>query len=417
MINSYVRNKPEPIRRKSKVKLNIDVPLLLATFTLLIFGLLMVYSASWDFSYYLYDDYTYMFKRQVMWLLLSLVIALIATFMDYHIYRRFVLPGMLLVLGGLAIVFVVGEIRHGAVRTLSSGSFMPSEAAKLATIIYLSIWLYAKRNVLTDISFGLLPLAGIIGVVSGLIMAQPDLSAAATIIFLGGLLFFLAGGDLKQISILLVFTVMVGWFVVQVHPTGSARIAHFFDGLMDPTQADYHVLRSIEAFIKGGMFGVGIGRADTKLTGLPVPPTDSIFAVIAEETGMLGTTAVLVLYGILIWRGLRIANRAPDMLGSLLASGLTLWIAMEAFINMAVMVGLLPFAGNALPFVSAGGSNLLVSLMAIGIIMNISRQSSESQQKAQNSPERSVDAFDGMRRSHRRRNQPRPVRAPGTRQP
>ena len=413
MINSYVRTKSEPIRRKSKVKLNIDVPLLLATFTLLVFGLLMVYSASWDFSYYLYDDYTYMFKRQVLWLILGLVIAAITTIMDYHIYRRFVIPGMIVVLGGLAIVFMVGEIRHGAIRTLSSGSFMPSEAAKIATIIYLSIWLYAKRNMLTDISFGLLPLAGIIGVVSGLIMAQPDLSAAATIIFLGGLLFFLAGGDLKQISILLVVTVMVGWFVVQVHPTGSARIAHFFDGLMDPTQSDYHVLRSIEAFIKGGAFGVGIGNSDTKLTGLPVPPTDSIFAVIAEETGMLGTTTVLALYGIMIWRGMKIANKAPDLLGSLLASGLTLWIAMEAFINMAVMVGLLPFAGNALPFVSAGGSNLLVSLMAIGIIMNVSRQSSDTPTK-QNTPERSVDAFDGMRRSNRRRNQPRPVRTPGT---
>jgi cell division protein FtsW len=137
------------------------------------------------------------------------------------------------------------------------------------------------------------------------------------------------------------------------------------------------VRRSFEAIVNGGFFGVGIGQSQSKLTGLPVPPTDSIFAVIAEELGLVGSIGLLGLYIMLFWRGLVVARRAPDMFGTLLATGLVVWIGMEALINMAVMVGLLPFAGNALPFISAGGSNLVASLAAIGILMNISRQRGE----------------------------------------
>ena len=131
-----------------------------------------------------------------------------------------------------------------------------------------------------------------------------------------------------------------------------------------PSHASYHVQRSFEAVIKGGIFGVGLGQADTKLTGLPFAPTDSIFAVVAEELGLFGSVLLMSLYAVLVWRGLVIARRAPDMLGTLLASGVTFWIGMEALINMAVMVGLMPFAGNALPFISAGGSNLVSTLSA-----------------------------------------------------
>jgi cell division protein FtsW len=167
---------------------------------------------------------------------------------------------------------------------------------------------------------------------------------------------------------------VVGLLVVQVSTTGQTRVGAYVSGIKDPTQASYHVRRSFEAIVKGGWFGVGIGRANTKLTGLPVPPTDSIFAVIAEELGLFGAAGTVLLYVLFIWRGLRIAEKAPDLLGSLLASGLTFWIAMEAIINMLVMVGLLPFAGNALPFISSGGSNLVASLLAVGILMNVSRQ-------------------------------------------
>jgi cell division protein FtsW len=192
------------------------------------------------------------------------------------------------------------------------------------------------------------------------------------------LLFFLAGGDLKQIATLLLIAVIVGWIVVRINPTGHDRVTAFIAGLKDPTQASYHVQRSFEAIVNGGWFGVGIGRSQSKLTGLPVPPTDSIFAVIVEELGATGATFLIVLYALLIWRGLVIAYRAPDMLGTLIASGLVISIGIQATINMAVMVGLVPFSGDALPFISAGGSNLISSLASIGILMNVSRQRGET---------------------------------------
>jgi cell division protein FtsW len=155
--------------------------------------------------------------------------------------------------------------------------------------------------------------------------------------------------------------------------------------------------------VNGGWFGVGIGNARTKLTGLPVPPTDSIFAVVGEETGVIGAAALVGLYVTILWRGLGIARRAPDQLGTLLAAGLSLWLAMEAFVNMAVMLNLLPFAGNALPFISAGGSNLVVSFVAIGILMNISRLSDRVKQEEG----RSFVAVVDLRRRNRRRSVPR----------
>lgn len=398
-------------KKRAKVFLGIDVPLLLVVISLLAFGLVMVYSASWDFSWWVYDSPTYIFSRQLLWLAIGVSVMVATALMDYHYWKRLAVPAMLFTILALLIVLVLNEVRFGAVRTINQGSFMPSELAKIVAIIYLSVWLYSKRNRIRDVYFGLLPLAGIIGLLSGLILAQPDLSAAATLVALGGILFFLAGGDLRQIALLLVFVAVVGWVVVQIHPTGSERIAQYSAGLEDPSQASYHVRRSIEAFIKGGFFGVGIGRADTKYTGLPVPPTDSVFAVVGEETGLVGAGGLVILYGLFIWRGMTIARRAGDVLGSLLASGLTLWIGMEALINMAVMIGLLPFAGNALPLISAGGSSMVVTLAAIGILMNIARTSNNETTSA----ERSVNAAHGLRRSHRRRRVSRAGGVTGTR--
>ena len=317
---------------------------------------------------------------------------------------------MLGIIGLLVTVLFINEIRLGASRTLYEGSYQPSEIAKLVAVIYLSVWLYAKREFLHDISLGLIPLGVILGIIGGLIYLQPDLSAAGTVFILGGLLFFLAGADLRQIVFLLIAAVIMAWIVVQFSATGQDRVSSFIAGLQDPTHASYHVQRSLEAVIKGGLFGVGLGQADTKLTGLPFAPTDSIFAVIAEELGLFGAILLMSLYAALIWRGLVIARRAPDMLGTLLAAGVTFWIGIEALINMAVMVGLLPFAGNALPFVSAGGSNLVSTMCAIGIMLNISRQSGESAKMDRNEW-RSFGAVIDLRRGNGRRSVPRPRRS------
>jgi cell division protein FtsW len=318
----------------------------------------------------------HMFWRQLAWLAAGIVTAFLLSRFDYHHWRKWVIPAMGLTIILLIAVLLFNEVLLGASRYLLNGSFQPSELAKVITILYLSVWLYSKREFIHNITFGLLPLSVILGVIGGLILRQPDLSTAGMVLMLGGLLFFLAGGDLKQIIILLVIAIIVGWAIV-LTPTGHDRVTSFIAGFKDPMQASYHVQRSFEAIVNGGWFGVGIGRGQAKVTGLPVPPSDSIFAVIVEELGVVGAVFLVVLYALLIWHGLVIARRAPDMLGTLIAAGLVISIGIQAAINMSVMVGLVPFSGDPLPFVSAGGSNLIVSLASIGILMNISRQRGE----------------------------------------
>ena len=380
----------------------VDMPMLLTVVALIVFGLIMLYSASFDFSFNEYGSSSYMFLRQVRWLSVGILSAFVLSFFDYHQWRKLVVFAMLGTIGLLITVLFINEIRLGASRTLFEGSYQPSELAKLVAVIYLSVWLYAKRQSLHDVSFGLIPLGVILGIIGGLIYLQPDLSAAGTVLILGGLLFFLAGADIKQIVFLLVLAVVMAWVIVQFSATGQDRVGSFLAGWKDPTHASYHVQRSFEAVIKGGVFGVGLGQADTKLTGLPFAPTDSIFAVVAEELGLFGSTLLIALYAALIWRGLVIARRAPDMLGTLLASGITFWVGIEALINMAVMVGLMPFAGNALPFISAGGSNLVSTLCAMGIMLNISRQSGEIVRTEENDW-RSFGAVIDLRRGNGRR--------------
>jgi cell division protein FtsW len=393
-----------------KLARNVDIPLILAVVALVVFGLIMLYSASFDFSFNEFGSPTYMFGRQVRWLGVGILLAFGLSLFDYHHWRRVVVFAMLATIALLLIVLFVNEIRLGASRSLYEGSYQPSEVAKLISIIYIAVWLYAKRDFLHDISLGLIPLGVILGIIGGLIYLQPDLSAAGTVLVLGGLLFFLAGADIKQIAFILILAIFMGWIIVQFSVTGQDRVTSFLAGLEDPTHASYHVQRSFEAVIKGGFFGVGLGQADTKLTGLPFAPTDSIFAVVAEELGLFGAMLLMSLYAVLVWRGLAIARRAPDMLGTLLASGVTFWIGMEALINMAVMVGLMPFAGNALPFISAGGSNLVSTMSAIGIILNISRQSGENVKNEENDW-RSFGAVVDLRRGNGRRSVSRPRRS------
>ncbi len=390
---------PRRSSQRRLVYLGIDIPLVLVTITLLVFGLLMVYSASWDYSLAAYKSPTSIFTRQLGLALAGVVCTVFLTFFNYHYWRRLVVPAMGFTILALIAVLIVNEVRNGAVRTLLGGSIQPSELAKIVTTIYLAVWLFSKKEQLSDVTIGLIPLATILGIVGGLIFVQPDLSAVITLIVLGGTLFFLAGGDLRQIALLVLVGTLVGLLVVQVSSTGGERVTSYLAGLKDPTQASYHVRRALESFANGGWFGVGIGKGEAKLTGLPVPHTDSIFAVVGEETGVVGAAGLVGLYILLLWRGLSIARRAPDGLGTLLAAGLSLWIVMEALINMAVIVNLVPFAGNALPFISSGGSNLMVSLAGVGILLNISRQAEREKEDRG----RSFGEVVNLRRRDRRR--------------
>jgi len=385
-----------------------DLPLLLILGLLMLFGLVILLSASWDYSNQLYEDPWYMIRRQAQWTGVGLILLLVLSHVDYHHWQRWIVPVMGATLILLLLVLFIGELHFGARRTLFKGSYQPSELAKLVVILYLSVWLYSKRQFLHDVSFGLLPLSVILGLVGGLIYLQPDLSATLTVVLLGGLLFFLAGGRWSQIAVVILLTLIILWLVVQINPTGQARVAAYLAGLRDPTQSSYHMRRVFEAFVRGGFLGRGLGESVTKLNGLPVPPTDSIFAVLVEETGFVGALVLFVLYGLLGWRGLLLAQRAPDMLGTLMAAGITFWILLEMLINTGVMIGLIPFAGNALPFFSAGGSNLIACLAGIGILLNIARQADEAVTEEQ---WRSYGAIIDLRRGNRRRRVSRARRA------
>ena len=396
---------PRPLR------LGIDVPMLLAVAALLGFGLLMVYSASWQPSMLREENPAYYFINQIKWAILGAIAGAVVMYIDYRRWKKLVVLMMICMIALLLAVLIFGESRYGSKRTLFNGSIQPSELAKLAIIIYLPFWLYSKQDVLNNIHFGLIPMTFILGSTAGLIFLQPDLSATLTILMLGGLLFFLAGVDLRQIMLIMLGVLAIGAIFVAVSNTGQARITQYIAGLRDPVSASYHIKRSIESIVNGGLFGVGIGRGSSKY-GLPVSHTDSIFAVIAEETGLFGAGLVILLNIIIMWRGLVIASRAKDLLGKLLAAGLTLWISVEATLNMGVMVNLFPFAGNALPLVSAGGSSMTMTMIAIGLIMSVARTSAREDFKKEG---KTYGAVVNLRRGNRRGRVSSSHRSRGTR--
>ncbi|NTV36359.1 MAG: FtsW/RodA/SpoVE family cell cycle protein [Anaerolineaceae bacterium] len=397
-----------PLNRVRNLRLGIDIPMVAVVLILFSFGALMVYSASWQYSYQAGLQPYDLILKQIGYGLLGIAMAVVISTIDYHRYSRWVVLGIIVTLIVLiAVLFTTGR------RAFISGSIQPSEPAKLMILIYLAFWLYSKRDVLNQISLGLMPMGAILGLCAGLVLLQPDISAAITIFALGGLLFFLAGGDWKQILLVLIVAFALGFIIVKISPTAETRITDYISGLNDPSNASDHLKWSMQAMVNGGFFGVGIGKSTAKFAGLPVAPTDSIFAVIAEETGLLGASIVIILYIVFLWRGLSIANRAPDLLGKLLAGGITLWVVIEAVINMGVLVNLLPFAGNALPLISAGGSNLVVTFCGIGLIMSVARAS--NQNRSSKTDGRSYSAVVDLRRRDRRGRLPRSNRFTDTR--
>lgn len=395
----YIREpkKATPIFRFRPLHLRLDIAFLIAVATILVLGLVILYSASFDYSRFWVGDPYYMITRQLMWLGIGLVGLVFFALFDYHYFRPFAFPALLVTLGALVLVLAVNQIFNNAERSILGGSIRPSELAKLVIVVYTAVWLYARQERLTTLSIGLVPLSVVMGTIGGFILAQPDLSAVVTVFFLGCAVFFLAGGDLKQLGILAVIAMVVGMLVFQASATASERIRQFIEGWRNPENVSDHVRGALESFTNGRWLGTGLGKGEMKLLDLPVAPTDSIFAVIGEELGVIGAVFVVGLFIFLLWRGLAISRRAPDLLGALLAGGLTIWLVFEAFVNMAVVLNILPFAGNALPLISFGGSSLVVCLAGIGIIMNVARQSVDQESES------GLSAIINLRGRNRRR--------------
>jgi len=393
----------------------VDLPFVLIVICLVIIGLLAVYSTSW-IPGKLDEDINsphYYAIRQAIWAILGTGVAIFLSVYDYHKLKEW----SLLLMGGTLLLLIMVKLTGSLGRHLIGDSVQPSELAKAVIVIYLAVWLTARQDELGSFQLGSIPMFSIVGIVGGLIFIQPDYSAALTILILGSLMFFYGGGRILHLGLLTFLAGGVaGLFIRVVSPEKlTLRIQKFLDSFTDPTAAPEQIQRSMQAISRGGLFGVGIGQSLTKNTGLAVAWTDSIFAVIVEETGLLGGLIVIGLFMLFLWRGMEIANRAPDTFGRLLVCGLTSWIVVEALINIAVMLSLMPVAGNALPFISMGGSSMVTSLASVGIILSVSRASNAEKKKKARGERKKPGAASDMRRRNGRRRVPRNVHSASTR--
>jgi cell division protein FtsW len=389
--------------------LRTDPWLMLLVAAMVVIGLVMVYSASWDVSWRLHDDPNELFRRQVVNLAYGLVVLLAAMSFPIKWLRKLALPIIGFCVLALLVVLIVNT-GDGPRRAILGASVQPSEMAKLGLIIYLAVWMESKGPRLSEWGYGFIPLMMIIGLMGGLILLQPDLSAVLTIAIVSLTMFYLAGSRATQTLSIAAGSAIVGYIMVRLTNTGRARWDDYLAGLVDIEGASYHVQHSLQAFFSGGLIGRGLGASREKFGLLPAPHTDSIFAVLGEELGLAGALFVLLLFLAFLRQGFKVATMADDRLASLLAGGITFWIGVEAFVNMSVLLGMLPFAGNALPFFSFGGSSLLVSMAGVGLLLNVSRQAKSKPKRAHVSPT-GVGRRDSRRRVSRLGRRRRPQRA------
>lgn len=378
--------------------MGFDPWLLLTVGIMLAFGMVMVYSASWDVSWRLEGRPDALLGRQLINMLLGLTAMVVAAQIPLRWLRKLALPIMGVAILSLLAVLIV-SVGAGPRRAFLSGSVQPSELAKLALILYLAVWMESKGDRLLDWATGFIPLMIIIGIVCGLILMQPDLSAVLTVAVVALTLFYLAGARLSQSLLITGGGAIVAYVLVRLTRTGQARWQDYMSGLVDIQEASYHVQHSLQAFYSGGILGRGLGASREKFGLLPAPHTDSIYAVIGEELGLIGALMVLALFVFFLWRGFRIAVQSKDRLGYLIASGVTFWVGVEALVNMSVLLGLLPFAGNALPLFSFGGSSLVTTLTGVGFLLNVSRRKPEEPDDIRGS----IATVDISRRNRRRR--------------
>jgi cell division protein FtsW len=358
----------------------IDVYFLLASLVLCAIGFLMVYSASISASFFATDDAStsYFFSRHVRNFVVGLALMLILALIDYHLWRRYSLWIMLGTIGSLILVLQIGDTRLEANRALFNGSIQPGEFAKLAVVIYMSAWLASRKNKIRQLSYGLIPFSILVGTTCVLLILQPDLSTSATILVTTLIMFFLAGADWFQLAVIGSSASAAGYLLISEFDYARNRIDDHLAAIQDLTKANDHVQAAVEAFLNGQLFGVGLGEGTQKFGRLPFPHTDSIFAVIGEELGLVGSSVVIGLYVVLIWRGFVIARKAPDLFGALLAAGICLWIAIDAMLNIAVMTALVPPTGLPLPFISFGGSSLVSAMAGVGLVLSVSRQAGQA---------------------------------------
>jgi cell division protein FtsW len=362
-------------------KLKSDKLLFTATLLLVCTSIVMVYSASAVIAREKWQQPYLLLFKQAAWVLIGLSLVPIVMRIDYRSYRQPLVIWTALGLAGVALVAVLFSTPvNGASRWLHVGPLgvQPSELAKLAIILFTAALLERRMDRIDELSHALLPIGLTTGAIVGLILVEPDLGTAVSVLVISSAMVFAAGISYRYVLGLVLVAVPALYVVVMASAYRVQRVMAFLDPWSDPQGSGYQMIQSMIAVGTGGFFGRGLMGGVQKLFYLPEPHNDFIYAVIAEELGLIGATTVLACFCIITWRGLRTAIRAPDRFGTFLAVGLTVMIAFQAFLNISVVTGIAPTKGIPLPFVSAGGSSLLINLIGMAILLNVSQHATSS---------------------------------------
>jgi len=357
-------------------KLKSDKLLFMATLLLVCTSVVMVYSASAVIAMDRYQQPYWFLIKQGTWAMLGVFLLSVTMRIDYRTYREPVVIWTALAVVAIALVAVLfREPINGTRRWFGIGGIgvQPSELAKMTAILFCAALLERRMDRINEVRYALVPIGVVIAGLAGLILLQPDYGTAVSLLVIVGAIVFAAGLNYRYIAGLVLVMLPVLWVVLMSADYRRRRLFAFLNPWDDPLGDGFQIIQSLIAVGTGGVFGRGLMAGVQKLFFLPEPHTDFIYAVIGEELGLLGATAVLICFCVITWRGLRTAVRAPDRFGALLAIGLTTMVAFQAFVNISVVLGLMPTKGIPLPFVSAGGSSLLISLVGMGILLNVSQ--------------------------------------------
>jgi cell division protein FtsW len=388
----------------------VSYPLLTAVVALVAIGVVMVYSASSVRSYLAGSDPAAQGLQQAVWAGLGLAAMLTASRVDFRALRYLAIPAYVVTLVLLAAVLLpgVGTEVAGSRRWIvipGVGGFQPAELAKLAICLYLAHWFDRHGRDARSLWNGLVPFGLLVAPGFLLIALEPDLGTSGVYAISALAIFFMAGANLLYLSAIGGGVLAMGWLMITTTPYQLQRVQSFLDPFRDPLGAGYNSIQALLALALGGVAGQGLGASRQKFLYLPAPSTDFIFAIIGEEWGLVGTLTVLGLFLILAYQGYRIAIHAPDTFSGLLAAGITTWLVAQACINMMVVTALLPITGIPLPFISYGGSALTINLVAVGILLSISRETTQTGSL--------LDAVFGVGRRDRRARVPRAGRRTG----
>jgi cell division protein FtsW len=352
-----------------------DYVLAIVVGLLVLIGVMMIYSVSVGPNLQIgSDDPFSLVERHLAMLGIGLAVMIIFARLDYRLVQRYAVWLMLVTIGLLILVLLVGEGVQDARRWLFGPSFQPGEIAKLVTIIYVAAWAASKGKKLRRLLYGLVPFSILIGIVAGLIILEPNYSTALLIAGVAFTMFFVAGADLKQFIGAALFGGAVATLVVTQSARAMSRLVLLGvepdKGLNDQS---WQMAQTLLALASGGIFGKGLGTGGGQYGYVPLAHSDGIFAIWGEETGIVGAIALVCLFVVLAYRGFRIAQKAPDDFGRVLAAGITFWLVVQAFVNIGVVTQLIPFTGQPLPFISYGGSSMVMGMAGIGLLLSISR--------------------------------------------